>query len=1083
MSSDEEVKVEQPFLDQLDGLGWTVSVGDTDVPYLGERDSFRDVLFKDEVREAVRRINRHNGEPWLGEARVNKALYDLERVGAPNLMEANQTATRLLQKGTVVEGDPERHEGKNQTVRYLDFEHLERNRFHAISQFRVDGPGGEEATAIPDVVLFVNGIPLVVVECKNPSTTDPMVAATNDLLKYSNQRDWVDEREGAPPLFYYNQLMVATSYDKAIMGTVGARPEHYVAWKDTAPVPQEKVKAQLGTDRLSQQETLVAGALRPAHLLQIVRSFVLFDQSERRTKKLAARYQQFRAVHAVSKQLQTGETRAEDGTSDRRGGIIWHTQGSGKSLTMVFLVRLMRTLPALRRFKVVVVADRTDLIDQLSETAELTGETLRIAESIDELKRVLQEKGPGLVFATVQKYQETSQNAFPVLNESEDIVVLADEAHRSHSKTLHANLMRALPNCAKIGFTGTPILMGDKKRTHAIFGDYLDTYTIEQGVEDGVTVPIMYEGRMERAALKDGRTLDDLFEEAFSGKTAAEREEIKKKQATKRAILESKPLIQAKAEDMLRHYVAHVLPGEMKAQVVATSRRAAVRYQKALTEAIERLREELRDLPPQLTDCSPEEMEELEEHDPEAAFLAGAHAHWDAIRTLSAAAVISSDKQDPAGWDEWSNEAATRRHIDQFKKALPNPASDAKPSDESGLAFLCVCTKLLTGFDAPVEQVIYLDRKIKEHNLLQAIARVNRRYSGKRHGLVVDYYNVASHLDEALDIYSSEDVAGALTDIDEELPRLEQRYDRVMRFFTSQGVDDLWEDEEEAVALLAAPKERATFTVYLEEFTESLDIVMPRPEALEYKRYARQLGKIKKRAANRFRDETMDRMEVGAKVRELIDRHLVAEGIDPRVPPVSIMDAEFGEHIEDLASDRAKASEMEHAARHHIRKHREEDPARYDALSERLEDIIERYENDWDALVHQLDAFVERMQEGRTENPYGLDPKTEAPFHSLLVEECREARVTYDASGGGGGLPEEEQARLADVTQDVVEQVQEDVKQVDFWRNRAARKRLRARIAQQLDGAGVVPLERLEATTDRIMEVAKHRHLQLTNDA
>ena len=585
---------------------------------------------------------------------------------------------------------------------------------------------------------------------------------------------------------------------------------------------------------------------------------------------------------------------------------------------------------------------------------------------------------------------------------------------------------------------------------------------------------------MERAALKDGRTLDDLFEEAFAEKTPREREEIKKQQATKRAILESEPLIEAKAEDMLRHYVAHVLPGGMKAQVVATSRRAAVHYQKALTEAIERLQEELRGLPPQLTGCTPDELEELEEHDPEAAFLARAHVHRDVIGRLEAAAVISGDKQDPAGWDRWSGEAATKHHIQQFKKALPNPASGVKPSSESGLAFLCVCTKLLTGFDAPVEQAIYLDRKIKEHNLLQAIARVNRRYGGKRHGLVVDYYNVASHLDEALEVYSSEDVAGALTDIDEELPRLEQRFDRVMRFFTSQGIDDLWEDEEEAVELLEDPRARAAFTVYLEEFTESLDIVMPRPEALRFKRYARQLGKIKKRAANRFRDETMDRVEVGAKVRELIDRHLVAEGIDPRVPPLSIMDAEFSEHVEDLASGRAKASEMEHAARHHIRKHRAEDPARYDALSERLENIIEQYESDWEALVRQLDAFIDRLREGRTERPFGLDPKTEAPFYSLLVKERRDVNA---ANGSTEDLSNEERARLAEVTQDIVEKVQDAVTQVDFWRIHAARSRLRAKIARHLDQTGVIPFERLEATADRLMEVAKHRHLHLTRAA
>ena len=535
MPTEEYEKTEKPFMDQLAMMGWTVEEGDTDVPYLsGERESFDDVLLRDQVRDALRRINRHDGEPWLGESRIEKALHDLERVATPNLMEANQEATRLLRKGTVVDGDPELHGGKNQTVRYIDFERPERNEFLAIRQFRVDQPGGQ-GYKIPDIVLFVNGIPLVVVECKSPTATDPIQSAVRDLLKYSNQRDWVDEEEGVSRLFYPNQLLVATSYDKAIVGTVGARSEHYIAWKDTSPVPTHEVAEQLDTDQLSPQETLVAGMLRPTHLLELLRHYVLFKQDEGQTIKMVARYQQFRAVHQATQRLQKGATRKEDGMQDQRGGIIWHTQGSGKSLTMVFLVRVMRARPELRRLKVVVVTDRTDLQDQLSKTATLSGETVRIADSTGELKAILQEQGPDLVFATIQKYQEQEKKEeFPVLNRSEDIVVLTDEAHRSHTSDLHANLMRALPHCAKIGFTGTPILMGAKKRTHEIFGPYLDTYTIEQAVHDDVTVPILYEGRMERAALKDGRTLDELFDAAFEDRPDKEREEIKQRYATKR---------------------------------------------------------------------------------------------------------------------------------------------------------------------------------------------------------------------------------------------------------------------------------------------------------------------------------------------------------------------------------------------------------------------------------------------------------------------------------------------------------------------------------------------------------------------
>ncbi|MCS4174581.1 type I restriction endonuclease subunit R [Salinibacter ruber] len=1088
--TDEYRKTEKPFMDQLQLMGWAVEDGDTEVPYLsGERESFRGVFLREDLRDTLRRINRYDGEPWLDEARIDQAVYELERSTSPNLMEANKEATDLLQEGTVVEGDPDLHDGKNQTVHYIDYDHPGRNTFRAIRQFRVDR-SGTSGYIVPDVVLFVNGIPLVVVECKRPTATNPIESGVEDLLQYSNQRDWIDEPEGAQRLFFTNQLLVATNYDRAVVGTVGARSEHYIAWKDTSPVPSSKVAERLGTEQLSQQETLVAGMLRPSHLLQLLQHFTLFKEDQGQTVKMVARYQQFRAVHNTIRRLQNGQTRPEHGMQDQRGGIIWHTQGSGKSLTMVFLVRIMRAIPELRRFKVVVVTDRVDLQNQLSKTATLSGETVRIADSTDELKRILQEEGPGLVFATIQKYQEQEvKEEFPVLNESEDIVVLVDEAHRSQTSDLHANLMRALPNCAKIGFTGTPILMGQKKRTHEIFGDYLDTYTIEQAVEDGVIVKILYEGRMERAALKDGRTLDELFDAAFSDRPEEEREKIKSQYATKRTVLEAEPLIRAKAEDMVRHYAGHVLPNNMKAQVVATSRLAAVRYQEALTDALDAFIEEVENVDRALLGLSEEQQEVLEEDDPEAALRVKAHDHLDKLRRLKAAAVISGAKNDPPSWSQWSGNTETTQHINRFKKPLVHH----DPAKQDGLAFLCVCTKLLTGFDAPVEQVLYLDRQIREHNLLQAIARVNRLYKDKEHGLVVDYYNVASHLEEALDVYSEDDVKGALIDIKEELPRLEDRHQRVVGLLEKHGITDLWEQEEEAVDLLRDPKLRADFVVRYKEFMASMDTVMPRPEALSFQNNAKQLGKIKKRAANRYRDDSMDQVDAGAKVRRLIDEHLVAEGIDPKVPPVSLLDAEFSEHVESQPSERAKASEMEHAARHHIRKHRDEDPVYYDRLSERLEKILEEYEEDWEALQKWLfEDVIEPMREGREEDETELDPDTEAPFFSLLEQEVLEVSAPQDDVAdeevsapnpryGTDELPDERREKLSEITVDMVGHIEQEVQAVDFWRNNAAQKQLRGWIVQYLDDYEVVPFEKLEATADKIVDLAKNRHSHLVN--
>ncbi len=1104
--------VEKPFIDQLKSMGWEHLEGDVDVPYLTERAGFREVLLKDRLREALRRINVDEaGQPWLDEARTNEAVSALERLGAPRLMEANQRATELLLKGTIVAGDPERHAGRDQIVHYIDYEHPERNDFLVINQFRVDPPWavGDRDYIIPDLVLFVNGIPLVVVECKSPSATDPMEAAIGDLLKYSNQREWVEEPEGAERLFRYNQFLVATDFYEARAATIGAQHPQYVAWKDTSPVPMAKVAEELDVERLESQQVLVAGMLRPAHLLDIVRNFTLFKQDSGRTIKIVARYQQFRAVHKAVHRLQHGQTRLEHGESDQRGGIIWHTQGSGKSLTMVFLVRKMRTLPDLRRFKVVVVTDRRDLEEQLSATAELTGETVRKAESIENLKSILREQGADLVFAMIQKYQERDEAAevielpprrpaeelrraaerpapyktqrrviqllqdsapFPVLNESEEILVMADEAHRTHSSTLHANLMRGLPNCAIIGSTGTPIIIGARKRTHEIFGPFIDTYTIKQSEADRMTVPILYEGRTAESEVADHRSLDQLFEDMFRERTEEELEAIKARYATKGNVLEAEKMIAAKARDMLRHYVDQVLPEGFKAQVVAVSRRAAVRYQEALTEAREELIGRLEALDPALLNLSDEE---LQAHDPESQFLVRAHAYLDTIQRLEFATVISGTKDDPPSWKFWSRKSNIDDYVVRFKKPLYHD----DPRQRDSLAFLCVQSMLLTGFDAPYEQVLYLDRGMRGHELLQAIARVNRTAPNKHCGLVVDYYGVAQHLKEALDVYTDDDVEGTLISIKGELPKLRDRHQRVLAVFhqtlkvseTFRVSPDI-RDIDACVHLLRSEKIRAEFVVKLKQFLESLNIVMPRPEALPYTRDARILGFINKAAANLYRDPQLNIAGVGHKVQKLIDDHIRTQGIDPKVPPISILDAGFERAVDAHTSARARASEMEHALRHHISQHFREDPVYYKKLSQRLEEILQQFEDNWTALVEALRPIVREVREGLPADEAGLDPNTQAPFLRVLVEE----------RGGRDHLADEELERLARLTVEMVDHIRQEIRMVDFWRNTHAQNVLRGWLVTFLDDQSILPFGRLEAIADQLVEIAKARHTRLT---
>ncbi len=1094
--------VERPLIDQLKCMGWQHLAGDIDVPYLTKRGNFREVLLTERLHEALRRINVDDaGNPWLDDRRVNEAIGALGRLGAYKLMEANQAATELLLKGTVVEGDPVRHGGKDQTVRYIDFAYPERNDFLVINQFRVDVPGGQ-TYIVPDLVLFVNGIPLVVIECKSAAATNPMEEGITQLLRYSNQREWVEADEGVERLFHYNQFLVSTFWYEARVGTVGASYEHYLEWKGTSPVPLAEVAADLGVEQLSSQQTLVAGMLRPAHLLDIIRNFTLFQQAGGRTIKITARYQQFRAVQAAIRRLTSGQTRTQHGERDQRGGIIWHTQGSGKSLTMVFLVRRMRTQPNLRRFKVVVITDRTDLERQLSATATLTGERVRKARSVEALKELLREQGPDLVFAMIQKYQErdgpevitlparaasaaprrhvaeapgaytpadqplqitVDTQPFPVLNESEAIVVLVDEAHRSQASALHANLLRALPNCARIGFTGTPIMIGDRKRTQEIFGAFIDRYTIEQSEADGATVPILYEGRTAGAEVAEGRNLDELFEDMFRERTPEELERIKRKYATTGNVLEAPALIAAKARDMLRHYVADILPNGFKAQVVATSRRAAVRYVAAFQQAQAELLERLAALDPALLDLSEEE---LAGHDPETRLLVQTKGYEETIRRLEFAAIISGDRNDDPDWAEWSDEAKQAARIDRFVK---KPLRHEDPTKQDSLAFLIVKSMLLTGFDAPMEQVLYLDRHMKGHELLQAIARVNRTYPGKTHGLVVDYFGVGHHLTEALAVYSAADVQGALVSLKDELPKLADRHRRVLAVFHDRGIADI-ADVDACVDLLREEKIRADFVVKLKRLLESMDIVLPRPEALPYVRDAKLLGFINKAAANLYRDSQLNFIGCGHKVRQLIDQHILARGIDPKVPPISILDADFEAAVGRHHSKRAQASEMEHAARYHIRTHSGEDPAYYKKLSERLEEILAAFEHNWDELIAALRQFTREVREGRPADDTGLDPRTQAPFLGVLIEEA----------GGAEALGEEQKRRLVADTVDVVAHIRQEIRAVDFWRNAHAQRVLRGWLIEFFDDHDTVPFARQQVAADRCMELAKRLHAGLT---
>lgn len=1080
--------VEKPLIDQLlaaAGRGsWAFLEGSTSSLAGQGRGSWRDVLLKDRLSAALRRINLNpKGDEWLDDDRINTAMKDLETLRAATgqgLMERNQAATKLLLEGTTVTGVPGWDHGRDRRVRFIDWTHPERNEFLVINQFRVDEPVGQQHTYIlPDLVLFINGIPVAVIECKSPAATNPIEEAVNQLLRYSNQRHWIDANEGNEKLFHYCQLMVATDFDDARISTPGGQFEHYLPWKDCYPTLLGDLAEGLGRTKASPQQVLAEGVLKPERLLDIIQHFTLFMAVDGRTVKIAPRYQQYRAVLKAVERLENGRTRAEDGEFDRRGGIIFHTQGSGKSLTMVFLVRRMRSSDKLASFKVVFITDRIDLQTQLSETAELTGDPLYMVDKVKNLAKHIKAQGPSIIFAMVQKYQEDQKarkkgekpKPLGELNASEKILIIADEAHRSHAKSLHANLTAAMPNAAKIGFTGTPIIIGKKKRTHAIFGEFIDRYTIVQAQDDEAIVPILYEFRDAKGEIKDGKTVDQIFEEVFKHNTLREREAIQQKYATASKVLEGKELIKAKALDMMRHYISVVLPSGFKAQITAISRKAVLRYYDALKAARDHWLAEINQLAPEWQDASEEAIEKLEQgDDQDLIFLVKAWKHRDLIAKLEFAPVISGRHNDDPAYAKWTDKHKIEQRTQRFKK----PFHHKDPEKRDNLAFLIVKSMLLVGFDAPVEQVLYIDRKLKEDELLQAIARVNRTRSGKNIGYVVDYANVGGELAIALAAYTEDDIQGAFRSAGQELIDLRDRYNRVLQVFSDLRVKSI-HDTEACVEALRPERERARFIVAYKRFLKTFSNLEHRPEARKYARDAKALGFINIRARNRYRDDQLNIMGVGDKVSRMIDDYVRSNGVEPSIPPIDLLDADFKDQVDKLKSARAAASEMEHAARYHISKKYKEDPEHYEKLSQRLKSILERFGDDADALKKALRDFIEVIQQGRQEDDTGLDPETQAPFYGVLGP-------SYEKRYGK--LTEEKRLKLIELTVELVEIIRQEIGRVNFWGDRTKQDILRSLLIDRLDHPEISNhLDFIEPLTDELMEVAKHNHARLTSHA
>jgi len=1077
-------EVEQPFLTQLQSLGWDVIDQGQEIPSdptKSLRQHFRQWLLPEIFNQAIRKINTTaTGEQWLTDKQLQDLQDQILRQPNRSLLEANEAIQKLLFKAQVdvneVTGE------QDPVVKLIDFANPENNHFLAINQFRIDTPGCVKQFMIPDIVLFVNGMPLVVIECKKggPTCANPMAEAFEQLQRYINQRAATQQhglKEGEPRLFHTNMLLIRSAGLTADYGTITSGEEHFYPWKTQWP------QADSVAEGMNQQEQLINGMLNKNNLLSMLRTMSIFMDTDAGPRiKVVCRYQQFRAANKIVERLRSGNT------AEEKSGVVWHTQGSGKSLTMVFVARMLRASKDLNDYKILLINDRVDLEDQLGATATLIGGRINTINSRKELRDDLASDSSDVNLVMVHKFQVHDQSlplkvaqalgtyqaipgkqTFGVVNDSSRIVLMIDEAHRTQGSDLGDNIFEAFPNAARIAFTGTPLITerhGDKK-TYKRFGDYIDTYRLMDAVEDGTTLQILYEGRTADAALNDKHGFETQFENLFKDRSEEELLAIKKKYGATGDLLEAEQRIAAIAKDMVKHYLANIFPNGFKAQVVCHSKLAAVRYQKALQDA---LTEEVQRLK-----SAPEVDSELVKK----------------VSFLKACVVISGDGTNEAAYiTEARKQARAWNAVDNFCKPF---AFDDPDQPYSGIAFLVVCDMLLTGFDAPIEQVMYLDKKIREHTLLQAIARTNRVKKGKQRGYVVDYIGLTENLTSALTLYAAADeqqeLAQGLKNITSEVPVLEERYQRLLHLFNDNKVARVKEfvtgqlatieDDaavvHEAVKLLKDEKIRADFDVYLKKFLMSMDIILPNQAAHAYRVPAKRFGYIMRVAKERYKDNSLDLGDAGQKVRDLINEHLISLGINPKVPPVELLSADFIASLNQHAGGNAeaKASEMEHAIRKHCTVHEDEDPAFYRSLSEKVENLIDQYQGQWEKLAEELEKVRGEAIEGRKQGEDGMSKEATTFFAHISNEAFADGKVPQDAK-----------PKMKALMETIVEVLQESIGSIDYWTNSDKQKKTRSEIKTALTLTGIAELkEKRERIAIEVMKLAKNRHDELLKGA
>lgn len=873
------------------------------VPWLRDNNRFRYKgndypLSENNIHTAVQALKE---TPFDGLIRTNEKIYDLLCLG------------KSLQQQ--ISGDL-----KSATLKYIDWENPGNNVYHLTEEFSVERTGSHE-TRRPDIVLFVNGIPLCIIECKSPHIKEPMREAISQHIR--NQKD--DE---IPKLFIYSQSLLALSKNEALYATTGTPLKFWAQWHEEdekldetlkplieQPVSEEQIDKMYGagfirekrpaygtlTRQVTEQDRALYALCRPERLLELAYRFILYDAG---VKKIA-RYQQYFSVKNILERIQT-----RDAEGRRLGGLVWHTQGSGKSLTMVMLAKSLALAEGIADYRIVLVTDRVDLDDQIYKTFKHCGKEIEQAESGKELCRLL-ETGKQRIVATIIDKFEAAVSKQQVEIPGTEIFVLVDEGHRTQYGPRHAKMRRVLPNACYIGFTGTPVMKKDKDTVRKFGGLIEPTYTIDKAVADKAVVPLLYEGR-HIDQFVDEKGIDAWFERVTQNLSKEQAADLKKKFSTTDQLNKADQKVKAIAWDIGEHFRDNWQGTGFKGQLVTQDKSTALTYKRYLDEFGMVSSEVLISGPDERegeTDIYKENSQEVQRF-------------WKAMM------------------QRFGSEKA-------YNKQLVNAFKTAEHPE-----IIIVVDKLLTGFDAPKNTVMYLTRTLKDHTLLQAIARVNRVEEGKDFGYIIDYRGVLSNLGKALDLYrtlpefDAADIGDALTDVRKEIEKLPEKH--TILWDTFKEIQNRG-DEEEYERLLADEEKRPKFYERLSVFSRSLAIALASEAAYEViprdtiERYKKDLAFfIKLRASIRRRyAEVVDFGEYEPKIQKLLDTYVGAGTVERMTPLVNIFDKEaFAQEVDKVQGAAAKADTIAYRTSRMIHERMGEDEVFYKRFSELLKDAI-----------------------------------------------------------------------------------------------------------------------------------------------